>query len=496
MAGKKKQWITVLVLAGCLFLLGGVYLLIPDSDREEPEPEEEKLYSLEKEEITRLRYSNEYADVSMERKGDSWVLSEDGAFPVDQEKVELMVEAAASMSISRTVTEKCEDVSEYQLDEPSLQIEITMEDGTSKNITYGMKSDVAEGYYVTVDDSKEVYIAANDSTMDFEYSVNQLMEVPELAEIATEYVTGYQVDKREGTDFAAVYAEKNPVSPESSWNIEKAYSQTVAGDEDGLQEVFDNACLLELTEGVCYSATKKERKQYGLEEPLAELKIEYFTVKEEAGQDGDTQESDDAQEGREDIPEKDREYHSFTLCVGEQNDMEEGYYVSVGGQEGIYLMPSETVDSLIGFDTFACVYKTPCPTYPEGLQGLTVEYQGKCYDYQQTKSGQGEDGQYTVKGSIRGKAADKEAKKIDTEKFHTVYSELGALSYSAAIKKSVKPSSDTPVASVTVKEEGRSYKAEFLPYDETCYRVKVDGMCQFVVQKEAADRVIKGFVQE
>lgn len=496
MSGKKKQWITIFVLAGCLLLLGGVYLLLPDSDGEEQEAAEESLYSLEEKEIIGLRYSNEYADVFLEKRGDSWILPEDEDFPVDQEKVELMVTDVASMSVSRTVTEECEDLSEYQLDEPTLQIEITTEDGEAKNIAYGMKSDVAEGYYVSVDDSKRVYIVTKDTTMDFAYSVNQLMEVPDLAEIETDYVTGYRVNKNGGKNFAAVYAGEKAVSKESRWNIEKAYDQPVAGDADGLQNLFDNAYLLELAEGVCYHATETELKKYGLKEPSAELEIQYFTVKENTEEDEDTGGSENTNDSIEDIPEEDREYHSFTLYVGEPDDTEENYYVRVRGEEGIYLMSAETVDSLVDFDVFDCVYKTPCPTNPEGLQSLTIEYQGKSYIYQQTKSGEGEDIVYTVKKSIsdiekRGNK-DKEEKKIDAEKFHTAYSELGALAYSAAIKKGVKPSENQPVAVLTVREEGRSYKVEFLPYDGNSYRVRVDGVCQFVAERKAVDRVVKG----
>lgn len=397
MSGKKKQWITVLVLVGCLLLLGGVYALLPDtSSEEQEEAEEESLYSIEEREITGLHYSNKYADVSLVKKEDSWILSGDEDFPVAQEKVELMVTDVASMSFSRTVTEECEDLSEYQLDEPTLQIEITTEEGEVKNIIYGMKSDVAGGYYVSVDDRKKVYIVTNDTTIDFEYSVNQLMEVPALPEIETDYVTSYRVDKRKGADFAAVYAGEKAVSKESPWNIEKTYGKTVAGDADGLQNLFDNAYLLELTEGVCYNATEKELKQYGFKKPFAELEIQYFTVKEGSSEENadsgagdidsnedensDIEDSDssgeddgssikdsnssggDSDSSMEDIPEESREYHNLILYVGELNDTEESYYVRVKGEKGIYLMPVETVDSLVNFDISDCVYNTPHST--------------------------------------------------------------------------------------------------------------------------------------
>lgn len=67
--------------------------------------------------------------------------------------------------------------------------------------------------------------------------------------------------RKKEQNFLATYDNKKAKYKDIyGWDITKAYDQTVAGDEDGLQTVFSTLSGLEYTEGVVYQCNKKRRK--------------------------------------------------------------------------------------------------------------------------------------------------------------------------------------------------------------------------------------------
>ena len=76
--------------------------------------------------------------------------------------------------------------------------------------------------------------------------------------------------------------------------------------------------------------------------------------------------------------------------------------------------------------------------------------------------------------------------------FRKAYEALGKITYSAAIKSSVKPSADTPVATLQFAEDNKNFTVSFLPYDgSNFYRVKVNDVCLFVVDMTTVDSCLK-----
>lgn len=491
MSKKKKQSLTILALCVVLAVLGVGYFFANkyQSSKEKAEQESDEsieLYSLEEDNLTKIHYSNSKADLTLVKDDDTWKLENNKDFPVDQTKVETMVSDMASITATRMITDDCSDLSEYELDEPSLEVEVTDKDGNQKMITYGMESIAAEGCYAYTDNEKIIYVVPSNVTTDFDYSQNELMELPEIPEINTEYVTAYSVDKKKGSGFKAVYDEENSKFKDVyGWDIVKPYAQTVAGDQDGLQTAFSGVTTLELTEGVSYNASQKELKQYGLANPSYTVTVKYYTVTSESEEDS---ESDTTQE---EITEEEKEYHDFKLFIGAQDDLQENYYVKMENDPGIYLLSVDLVQSIVDIDAFSCVYQTPCPANTDSLQKISLKYNGKKYNMTLTKeekTSESTDVEYNYTAKVNGK-------EVDDEKFRTAYEAFGNIMYSSQIKESVKPSSDTAIATITFTEENKTSTVSFLPYDGVnFYRVNVDGVCQFVADKNTIDTALKNLV--
>lgn len=488
MSKKKKQTVTILVLCVVLLALGVAYIFASkyqkSKDETETTDESTVLYQLKEDNITKLHFTNEKSDLTFVKDGEDWKLENDTEFPVDQTKLTTMVGDVASVTASQTITEDCTDLSEYELDAPVLSVEVTDKDGTVKTITYGMESAAAEGCYAYTEDTKKIYVVPSNVTSDFDFTQSQLMVVPDSPDISEEYVTSYAIDKKKGRDFTATYDKDNAKYKDIyGWDITKAYSQTVAGDQDGLQTVFSSLSSVEYTEGVVYNATEKELKQYGISTPNYRLHVKYYTVKSDDSADTTTDTSE--------VAESDKEYHDFELLVGNMDDLQQNYYVQPSNDKGIYLVSVDTMNSLVDFDAFSCVYKTPCPANTDALQSITLTYGGKTYEMtlsKEEKPSTSSDTEYNYTATIDGK-------EVDDKKFREAYETLGSLVYSAKIKDSVTAVSDKPVATITFKEDDRTSTVKFIPYDgNNFYRVDVDGVCMFTVDMTTVDSYLKKFV--
>lgn len=488
MAKKKKQSFTIMILCVVLLILCGGYFLADKYQKtkntDDNVEDEMVLYSIDKEKLVKFHYKNTKADLTFIKEGETWKVEGDKAFPIEQSIIESMIDNSVSVSAKRIVTKDCADLSKYELDEPALQIELTDEEGNYQKIAYGMESAVAEGCYAYANDTKKIYIVSSEIATEFEYSKNELMVLPKLDNISAEYITSYSVEAKEGAGFKAVYDKKNAKYKDIyGWDITKPYSQTVAGDLDGLQTAFSGATAIEFAEGISYEASKKELKQYGLLYPSYTLSLEYYTIASE----NDTKENSDTEE--------EKEYHKLKLLIGEMDDLEENYYVTLEGDSGIYLLSVETVESLVEIDAFSCAYTTPCPISIETLEKVSLNYVGKVYDMTLEKSKKAdsdktsEDETETAEYKYTAKVNNKE---VDEEAFRSACEAFAEIQFTSEIKSNVKPKEDTPVATIRFTQEDKKFMVSFLPYDGVnFYRVDVDGVCQFVADKNLVDKTLK-----
>lgn len=347
---KRQQFGTIFVLCGVLIVLGIGYLFASryQSMKEEEESETEiELYSMKEDEVIRLHYTNGTADITLVKEDDVWKLESDKEFPVEQSKIETMVGDVAAVSASRLVTKDCQDLSEYELEEPKLVITLTDSDGKEQQISYGLETAAAGGCYAYTDDSKIVYVVPSNVTSDFEYTQNQLMELPDAPEIDEDRVTFYAVQTAKGEKFTAksIEATEDDASEEQDesdeesedetsvdWEITKSTGKVTDYDMNYMETILYTLTDLSAAEGVSYQASASELKKYGLVKPAYTLTVKYDIVKLEDS-DEDTKEEKVSQ--------------TFKMYVGSGDTTKQYYYVSFEGEKGIYLMSAETVDTLI-----------------------------------------------------------------------------------------------------------------------------------------------------
>lgn len=484
MSKGKKQGLQILILCGIIVLLGIGYVFAGQKKEKGKNTDEKEivLHKVKEKDIVKLSYSNGKGNMTLWKKKGKWMLQGDKSFPVDQDRVATMVSDMASVSATKIVTKNCNDLEQYQLDSPQLSVEITDKKGKTYCISYGLESAEAGGCYGYTDDKKVIYVVPSNVTTDFSYSKKQMMALPDIPDIQEEYVTSYKVQKKEKTTFQAVYDPKNAKWKDIyGWDITAPYSQTVAGDQDSLVSNFSGVTGLDYTEGVVYKATAKDLKKYGLKNPKYTVSMKYYTV-----------DSGKEKEDTTKIAEKDKTYHTFQLYVGNMDDAQENYYVMDGEHDGIYLVAADTMDSIVKPDPFQCVYTNLCPTNIDNLKKVVFEYQKKKYTITVEKKEKKSSGLQKETTSIFRM----NGKKVKKTKVQSSYEALGELTYSGVISKKQKITANTPVASLTITEKSKTYHVTFLPYDGiNFYRVQVNGVCQFVTDKQGVDTALKNLTE-
>lgn len=325
---RKKQQICTITLL-CVILAGAaVGCVFADKYKQKKEAAEEntdiELYTLEENDIVKLHYANSSADLTLVKENDVWKLADDEKFPVEQSAAEKMAETVAAMNAKRVVTKECEDLSQYELDEPVLSIAFEDTAGKEYHIYYGMESTVAGGSYAYTDSEKEVYIMDTDMISEFQYTRNQLMQVPELPQPDEDELISYTVKSRSGETFHIVFDEEDTEETDEEKDKEDEDKEDADGEtEDDKSDLAEELAsyLIDLCfeEGVSYEASSEELEKYYLKNPEYVIMICYKASDEEK---------------------------LLQLEIGSLDDSGY-YYASCEGEKGIYLLDAETVENLI-----------------------------------------------------------------------------------------------------------------------------------------------------
>lgn len=473
MSKKTRQMVTVTSLCIALLAAGAGYYAASEHQKKQAKQETEKsaettLYSMKEDQIIKLHFVNETTDMMLVKDGDQWKDNSDPDFPVNQEYVDTMLDSVSEIKAARMVTDNCTDLAQYELDEPALSVELEDSEGNRASLSVGLESIAGEGCYAYAEDTSKIYIITSNFTTDFEYTRNQMMAVPDVPEITDENVKAYRVSAKKGKNFEVVYRGKKAVSNDIyGWDIISPYQKTVAGDEDALLTLFGSLSSLSYSEGVSYRGTKKEQKQYGLDQPSYTIDVDYDT-----GENGDSR--------------------RYLLKVGALDDTEENYYVTQSGDSGIYLMPVDTVDALVKIKAFDYIYTTPCPADMETLNGIEIAYQGEktsIYVNKKKKSDSSDSNKkeytYTVK---------KGGVELNADDFQKAYEAFGSMNYTGEIDQG-KNVSAKPAATLTFHMQKKDITLQFLPYDGVnFYRISVNGVQEFLVDKNVAEKNIKALL--
>ena len=239
---------------------------------------DEVVLELDPDTVDSLSWSCDGESLAFHKDG-SWLYDEDSAFPVDEEKVQALLEDFQALGAA-FIIEDVTDYAQYGLDDPVCTIDITAGD-TAYQITLGDYSTMDSQRYLSIGDGN-VYLVEDDPLEDFDIPLSEMIDNDETP--AFDSVESIQVA---GVDnYTAVYEEDSNASYSSEDLYFKQEGDSLSPlDTDLVQDYLDEISGLDLTDYVTYNATEEEIADCGLDQPELTLTIRYTDEPEEGEED-------------------------------------------------------------------------------------------------------------------------------------------------------------------------------------------------------------------
>ena len=316
----KKKSVNLITAVGVLVVLSGAYVGVKAyvakqeaADTESAEEENPEIISIASADVKSIKFVIDKKEVTFEKDGDSWVKSDETAFPVDQDKIDTLVSSLNSIKAERTL-ENVEDASEYELDQPENTITVTTEDGETTVIQLGMENDSTSQEYIDLNkDSSTVYVVSNSTFSSFEGTLYDFAKSGVFPTVDSSTVSKISVDGKDSS--YVVEKDEN-----NFWNI----------TDDGETEKADSAKATSLASAlssmayasyVNYNCAEDELSQYGLDKPYAEITVDYQEEVEKES----TDDENEAENGDEEVSE----------ASGDENQADENADSETDGSESL-----------------------------------------------------------------------------------------------------------------------------------------------------------------
>lgn len=215
--------------------------------------------------VTALSWTNESGTFSF-TKDETWVYDDDNAFPVDEEKINDLLEQFTSFAAAFAIDD-VEDFAQYGLDEPICTIHITA-DEESYTVELGDFSKMDEQRYVSIGDGK-VYLVSHDPLDEFDAVLRDMI----LDDTIPEFDTAEQIEFSGSENYTIIRDEDG----KSICADDIYFTDGQPLDTDNVDTVLSAIQSLSLTNYVSYNVTDEELTTFGLDDPELTVKMEYST---------------------------------------------------------------------------------------------------------------------------------------------------------------------------------------------------------------------------
>lgn len=446
---KNKGFIKITASLFVLVLLFSAYFVLKQINKEEMSEEEsssEEIYSVSSDEIEKITMLLDAKEVNFEKSDDEWENAAEPEFPVDQDKIDSILSSLESVLAERKM-EGVEDLTEYGLDDPDQIIKIVTEDQT-KTFEIGSYNDTAAGYYVTMDgNEEEVYIVGSDFVNTFGTTLYDYAKSDSFPVIAADEIDQIQVNKKEEP-----YTLKVSSDVSSGWMVESSESSEEA-DSTAVSAVTSSVNSLSYVDFVNYNC--EDTSQYGLEDPQAEIVIQYHQTSED-------------EEGNETEEDK-----SITLKIGSKTEEDDNYYVTTDNKE-IYTMTADSLENLI--DQSVSDYWNLKVNYyaVTDIQTIYVVNNGETSTLRvETETNDDDEKEYTYYFN------DEEADKNDFKNF---FNSLVNISAKERLMENYQPEGE-PEWIFTFTQSGQENTVSYYIYDENFYVAEKDDGISYLINK-------------
>ena len=336
----KKKSVNLITAVGVLVVLSGAYVGVKAyvakqeaADAESAEKENPEIISIASADVKSIKFVIDKKEVTFEKNGDSWVKSDETDFPVDQDKIDTLVNSMNSIKAERTL-ENVEDASEYELDQPENTITVTTEDGETTVIQLGMENDSTSQEYIDLNkDSSTVYVVSNSTFSSFEGTLYDFAKSGVFPTVDSSTVSKISVDGKDSS--YVVEKDEN-----NFWNI-TGDGETEKADSAKATSLASALSSMAYSSYVNYNCAEDEFSQYGLDKPYAEIIVDYQKEVEKES----TDDENEAENGDEEVSEASENENQGDETADSETDGSESLDEDVDSETDGNESSDEDVDS-------------------------------------------------------------------------------------------------------------------------------------------------------
>lgn len=341
--------------------------------------------------VQSLSWSYEDQTLAFHKDG-TWLYDEDDAFPVDEEKVNELLEQFTAFGASFIIQE-VEDYSQYGLDDPVCTIQLTTDDETSYEIQLGDYSTMDSERYVSIGDGN-VYLVSNDPLDYFDIELSDMIDNDDIP--AMDQVTQLQFSGSE--DLQVTYEEDGT----GTYRDDDVYFTQQDGENLPLDTAQVDSYLqtiryLGLTDYVTYNATEEDLQTYGLDNPDLTIQIDYTDEEDDGTQTTGTFVLSISRDPAEKAAAEAEDSSTDTAAesTGDTTETEEEEitaYARVGESKILYQLSSDDYTTLIEASYDAFRHKEVLPADFADVAQIDISLDGS--DYTITTSGDADERTY------------------------------------------------------------------------------------------------------
>lgn len=285
MAKKKRQLrLLLILLAVAVILFSAVVIWNHCRTAQEAAEAEAAIIHVELvEEPTQLRYCDGTDTFSFEKSGETWVSKDEADFPLDSDSLDSLVETLTELTAEREL-DITDDLDAYGLEAPKQWVEVTDKEGNSATLYLGGAT--GESYYAQKKGGETIYTIDADVQTELSkdlYARASLAKFPTLSssKIKTVTLQGELTSKLEVRGVEVESEDEDSSAEDSSaeeTEPEVEYHWYLTGDVDVTEEGYLSELRSEVTSLSFDSLADfqpESLKEYGLDDPIALLKITY-----------------------------------------------------------------------------------------------------------------------------------------------------------------------------------------------------------------------------
>ena len=520
----KKKSVKLVIAVGVLVILSGAYVgvktyvAMQDAKEEESNEEEtQEVVSIASEDIQSIKFILDKKETTFEKEGDSWVKSDESAFPVDQDKLDTLAGTFSSVTAQRTLKD-VEDPSEYELDNPQNTITVTTTDGEATVIQVGMENDSTSQEYIDLnDDSSTVYVVSNSVFQSFEGTLYDFAKSGTFPTVDSFTVSKIAVD---GNDSSYV-VEKDE---NNFWNI-TSDGETEKADSAKATSLASSLSGLAYASYVNYNCSKSELAQYGLDKPYAEITVDY---QEEAPDEENTEdvESADSAATADDAAaddtianeaasnetdmdsvnagtdsKEDSETESEQAMIDKQLVIQVGdqapdgnRYVRINDSNEIYTISEDSLDAFLDKTNADFWDLTVSYLSVNNLEKLSIDYSGTQYDINVSReTSEDEDEENNSSTTTTTLSYEMNGKELDSTSFTTFYNKLINMAAQKRLTDEFKTNNDPEMTAEFTDVDGNTMLVSYYSYDTNYYAAVKDDGKVYLVNKMTVKEMLTSF---